>query len=1069
MKMYKKVLAVAFLLVTSAVNAEDIDLFMVPGKSTKTPPNMLLVLDNAANFSASAAGTTCKINGVATAMSGTVGGIEQCALYDVIAGLPTTADATKVDVNIGVMVYKANGVVDYKGQDCTGNKNAGGCLVFPVVPLTTANQTALLDWIKSWKTSGNGAGYIKANNEAIGATMQEAWAYLKGRTGLSGTDYSSIKPLTECDKNYVVFIGNSFSSSGTPGDATGDAGPKNALEGINTADVKMNANPVATSLQKKLITESVQTSCDVSSYPIPSSSHETKGFYADEWARYMASQNITTYTIGLLSDKCQEEYAALLSSMANVGSGSYFDVNDYAGLKAAFGNILSQVQSVNSVFASVSLPVSVNTQGTFLNQVYVGMFRPALNSAPLWAGNLKQYKLGLVDKKLKLLDADENPAISATDSGFIAECARSFWTPTQEDDYWNFARENCVGYSPTSNTPDGNIVEKGGQGHMLRSISTCTKTASGTTCKIDTPRTVKTCSPTFPACTELTNFNTSNTAITQALLDSATTPVPRETLINWAIGLDVDNENANSQTTTEMRRSVHADVVHSRPVALNYGTDADPQVVVFYGTNDGLLRAVNGNRTSNLTSGGKTYPAGGELWAFMPPEFYGSIKRLYQNTLPISYKGNNFAASNLDSAPKDYGMDGPITAYKDASRAWLYATMRRGGRILYAFDVTTPSNPILKWKKGCPNNFSKDGTVNDDNCTAGFSGIGQTWSSPETLKARGYDSSKRILVMGGGYDTCEDADPQTCSSPKGNQVYVMDADTGELLNTLATDRSVPGDLHIVRDKEGYAEYLYASDTGGNVYRINVGTSAPASWTITKIASLGCATANENCSPNRKFLFGPDVVVEKNYNVVLVGSGDREKPLAAFSAATSVTNYFFMLKDKPNDSSWLTEEAVNCNGSSVYCLQSLLLINGSSTADPTQEALDSKKGWYLTLVPKEQVVTNAITLFGTTTFSTHEPATADADACKNNLGTARVYNIKYLNAAAANKNENRSAIVDGGGLSPSPTAGVVTLDDGTNVPYVIGASKDSSLEGGGGEKALLSVTQPKGRVFWYMEQ
>ena len=39
-------------------------------------------------------------------------------------------------------------------------------------------------------------------------------------------------------------------------------------------------------------------------------------------------------------------------------------------------NIFSEIQSVNSVFASVSLPISVNTQGTFLNKVYVGMFRP---------------------------------------------------------------------------------------------------------------------------------------------------------------------------------------------------------------------------------------------------------------------------------------------------------------------------------------------------------------------------------------------------------------------------------------------------------------------------------------------------------------------------------------------------------------------------------------------------------------------------------------------------------------------------------------------------------------------
>ena len=46
------------------------------------------------------------------------------------------------------------------------------------------------------------------------------------------------------------------------------------------------------------------------------------------------------------------------------------------------GRIFSRIQSVNSVFASVSLPVSVNTEGTYLNQVYIGMFRPDAEGAP---------------------------------------------------------------------------------------------------------------------------------------------------------------------------------------------------------------------------------------------------------------------------------------------------------------------------------------------------------------------------------------------------------------------------------------------------------------------------------------------------------------------------------------------------------------------------------------------------------------------------------------------------------------------------------------------------------------
>jgi type IV pilus assembly protein PilY1 len=39
---------------------------------------------------------------------------------------------------------------------------------------------------------------------------------------------------------------------------------------------------------------------------------------------------------------------------------------------------------------------------------------------------------------------------------------------------------------------------------------------------------------------------------------------------------------------------VHGDVLHSTPVAVNYGGSTG--VVVFYGANDGVFRAINANQ-----------------------------------------------------------------------------------------------------------------------------------------------------------------------------------------------------------------------------------------------------------------------------------------------------------------------------------------------------------------------------------------------------------------------------------------------------------------------------------------
>jgi type IV pilus assembly protein PilY1 len=293
---------------------------------------------------------------------------------------------------------------------------------------------------------------------------------------------------------------------------------------------------------------------------------------------------------------------------------------------------------------------------------------------------------------------------------------------------------------------------------------------------------------------------------------------------------------------------------------------------------------------------------------------------------------------------------------------------------------------------------------------------------------------------------------------------VLNADTGALLKTLDTDRSVIADLTIAPDSAGLAKYAYAVDTGGNLYRITIGSAAPASWTITKIASLGCDTV-ATCTPNRKFMFAPDAVEDNGTYFLLVGSGDREKPLTSYTQAALVANYFFMVKDKPTEAAWLSSENGTC-GADVICLNSLLPI--LTNDNPPLVEVENKKGWYLGLAATEQVVTSAITVFGVTTFSTHQPAVPTPGTCGPNLGTTQVYNISYTNAASANGTGLRYQDVVGGGLPPSPVAGMVTLDDGTTVPFIIGARPDSPLEGAP-PTSPSTVVQPKSRVYWYIQQ
>jgi type IV pilus assembly protein PilY1 len=375
--------------------------------------------------------------------------------------------------------------------------------------------------------------------------------------------------------------------------------------------------------------------------------------------------------------------------------------------------------------------------------------------------------------------------------------------------------------------------------------------------------------------------------------------------------------------------------------------------------------------------------------------------------------------------------------------------------------VTYPSlDPKLKWKQGC----DKTG------CTTDFDNIGQTWSAPKALKAAGYEGgTKPLLIMGGGYDACEDSDTTACTTPtKGSKIYVLDANDGTVQKALSLDgRGAVSDVFVVKDPAtGLAQFAYVGDLGGNIWRVNIGSETPSNWTVTKIASLGCDTVG-SCFPNRKFQFMPDVVFDNGKYLLLIGSGDREKPLATYTGAYGVKNYFFMVQDDPSDPDWLSSETDNC-GSAVICLNSLVKIaNGG--ASPTSATVALHKGWYLELYPHEQVVTSAITIFGTVNFSTHTPAVYQSGECTGNLGTARVYNVSYVNAGGVYGETRRSSKIDGGGLAPSPVAGMVTLDGSTTaVPFCIGCDPHSSLQGSD-PPPPPPLNQPKSRVYWQLEQ
>lgn len=597
-----------------------------------------------------------------------------------------------------------------------------------------------------------------------------------------------------------------------------------------------------------------------------------------------------------------------------------------------------------------------------------------------------------------------------------------------------------------------------------------TKTITCTTANCSTATFTVTQTPTTPA-----------TGVNMQVY-AGSTPPDKNTLVQWVRGHDNFGDEFGPKGGVTVRPSIHGDVLHSRPVVINYGDSRG--LVVFYGANDGVFRAVNGSQTGALG----TVPAGGELWGLVLPEHFDQLNRLRINSPELKLPATQLATA----LPKDYFVDGSPGVYQKLNAdgtintAYLFLTMRRGGRFIYALDVTTPTAPTVLWRKS-----------NDD---AGFEELGQSWSRPRVTLVEGYTNP--VLVFGAGYDPAEDTEPPAAGT-MGRGIFVVDAVTGVRIWSAAYTSgasacsgtttqaacavsgmkwAIPADIRFVdRDNNGKTDRFYAADVGGNVWRVDLEPTAgntPDKWQVTKLAALGCSTGTcASGTTPRKFFFPPNVVLvgatsaSGSYDVVMLGSGDREHPLKLTNtdgtivsgSSYSVPNRFYVLKDTKT-------------GKDATVPSAGTLITEASLFNATSTLYDGTvSGFYMTFAAGEKSVNESVTVRGTTFFGTNRPTPPSATSCNANLGEAKGYALDPFKGAVD------STVFDGGGLPPTPTVGIVTIlippanpgDPPTTVKRSFCVGCGGGDGGGGDSKSALgagdlSKPVPKNtrRTYWY---
>jgi type IV pilus assembly protein PilY1 len=363
--------------------------------------------------------------------------------------------------------------------------------------------------------------------------------------------------------------------------------------------------------------------------------------------------------------------------------------------------------------------------------------------------------------------------------------------------------------------------------------------------------------------------------------------------------------------------------------------------------------------------------------------------------------------------------------------------------------------------------------------------LGQTWSTPQIIRVNA--NTNPVVLFGGGYDPAEDDETALpVSDAMGTAVYALDAFTGDLKWAAGTNLgsapsgavfktvsgmtfSVAADLLTIdRTQDGFFDRSYAADLGGNIWRLDIDAATFGGWNVWKIASVGNRTSINTA---RKFLFAPDVVFGKTYDAVVIGSGDREHPLAT-NTSYGVQNRVYMFKD-PN----IGTSGADLNLTNTGTSTGTDVFNATNTSTVPTDAL----GWYIDLAAGEKVINGPLVPpGGALIFGTNQPCasgklttagfcdtsgTSTTLSCTGTLGVARRYSINDQTAAGQGYTDSsgqsvRSQLAPGGGFLPSPVAGVVEI---SGVPYMF--VTDNPLNPGGVIPTSVSVPQKRFRTYW----
>ncbi|ENX0453435.1 pilus assembly protein PilC, partial [Neisseria gonorrhoeae] len=283
-----------------------------------------------------------------------------------------------------------------------------------------------------------------------------------------------------------------------------------------------------------------------------------------------------------------------------------------------------------------------------------------------------------------------------------------------------------------------------------------------------------------------------------------------------------------------------------------------------------------------------------------------------------------------------YGVDGGfvlrrITDDQDRQKHFfMFGAMGLGGRGAYALDLTKIDSNNLTGVSMFDVQNDKNNNNNDSNRVK----LGYTVGTPQIGKTQ---NGKYAAFLASGYATKTIDDQQNKTA-----LYVYDLESS---GTLIKKIDVPGGKGglssptlVDKDLDGIVDIAYAGDRGGNMYRFDLSSDNPSSWTVRTIFS-----------GNKPITSAPAISQLKDKRVVIFGTGSD---LTEDDVLDTKEQYIYGIFD--DDKGTGTVKVTVQNGTAGGLLEQNLMQENKTLFLNKRSDGSGSKGWAVKLTGGQRV-------------------------------------------------------------------------------------------------------------------